>query len=297
MDCIIYDCDNTFGLPGRPADDGLALLYLLGKFAGAGRARFLGVTTTYGNAEVCVTYENTKRLLRKLGRSDIPVWKGGASCARGQSEASVFLAEQAALHAGRLVILATGALTNLFAACERDPHFFDNVSEIVLMGGITEPLFLGGVKLDELNFSCDPEASRCVLTRGKNISILTGNNCLAAYIRRADYENRLTCAANPIGRYIKERTSSWFDAKRELYGLDGFYAWDAAAAVYALEKGLFADRPHRCDISLADLRRGFIGKGAEADDARATILNLPVIRDRAAFQEELYAAWLRVDAL
>jgi purine nucleosidase len=64
------------------------------------------------------------------------------------------------------------------------------------MGGITAPLFVGGVKMDELNFSCDPEASRCVLTRGENVSILTGNNCLAAYMRRADYESRLTSAAN-----------------------------------------------------------------------------------------------------
>jgi inosine-uridine nucleoside N-ribohydrolase len=272
----------------------LALLYLLGKRAGSGRARLLGVTTTHGNGTVRATYENTKRMLRELGRSDIPVLKGGAPGARGQSEASVFLAEQAARHAGRLVILATGALTNLRAAYERDQGFFGKVKEIVLMGGITEPLLVGGVKLDELNFSCDPDASLCVLTRGEKVSILTGNNCLAVYIRRADYESRLTSAANPIGRYIRERTRSWFDAKLDLYGLDGFYAWDAAAAVYALEKGLFADRPQPCGISLADLRRGFIGRGAEAD-ARATILNLPVIRDRAAFAEELYEAWLRVD--
>ena len=235
-------------------------------------------------------------MLRELGRTDIPVREGGAPSERRQSEASVFLAEQAALHAGRLVIPATGALTNLFAAYERDPSFFGKLKEIVLMGGITEPLLLNGVKLDELNFSCDPEAALCVLTKGERISVLTGNNCLPAYIRRADYESRLESAANPIGRYIKERTRSWFDAKRELYDLDGFYAWDAAAAVYALEKDLFADRPYRCRPSLSDLEIGFIGRGAKAD-AGAVRLNLPVIRDAAAFTEALYASWLRVDGI
>ena len=35
-------------------------------------------------------------------------------------------------------MLATGSLTNLGGAYEKDPHFFEKVKEIVLMGGITE---------------------------------------------------------------------------------------------------------------------------------------------------------------
>ena len=91
------------------------------------------------------------------------------------------------------------------------------------MRGVTEPLFLNHVKLDELDFSCDPEAAYCVLTNGRNVSIATDNNCLPAYIKHEDYKSRLLNATNPIGRYIYEQTKSWFDAKIKKYDLNGFY--------------------------------------------------------------------------
>jgi purine nucleosidase len=290
MDRIIYDCDNTFGVPERPVDDGLALLYLLGH----PRAEILGVTTTYGNSTVDVTYDNTKRMLRELGRSDIPVLKGGASKERRHSEAAEFLADLAGRNEGRLRILATGALTNLFGAYKADPDFFGKIKEIVLMGGVTEPLFLNGVKLDELNFSCDPEASCCVLTKGGHISIATGNNCLPAYIRREDFERRLMGAANPIGRYICEQTRSWFDAKVKLYGLNGFYVWDGVAAACLLEKKLFARRAHRYTASVEDLRSGFIGRVGGVSQSAAQAANLPVIRDADVFRDALYMGWTSV---
>jgi len=287
VDYIIYDCDNTFGVPERPVDDGLALLYLLGK----PQAQLLGVTTTYGNSSVGVVYDNTQRMLRDLGKAQIPVLRGGASKENRQSEAAEFLVEQAGRHQGELKILATGALTNLCAAYELDRAFFSRVKEIVLMGGITEPLFLNGAKLDELNFSCDPEASYCVLTRGRNISIATGNNCLPAYIRHEDYKSRLLNAANPLGKYLYEQTKSWFDVKVKTYDLNGFYSWDEVSAAYLLEKSLFTDCEHRYIVTPADLERGYIGNHADPPTHK---VNLPVIRDIGAFIEELYASWLWV---
>jgi len=41
MKYIIFDCDSTVGLPGKPMDDALALLYLLGRPAAV---TVLGVT-------------------------------------------------------------------------------------------------------------------------------------------------------------------------------------------------------------------------------------------------------------
>ncbi|MDR2355301.1 MAG: nucleoside hydrolase [Clostridiales Family XIII bacterium] len=279
-DRIVFDCDNTFGIPAQPFDDGLALLYLLGK-----RAPLAGITATYGNSGVDVTYENTRRMLRDIGRTEIPVLKGGASKDDRRSEAARFLVRQADACRGGLRILATGALTNLRAAYELDPGFFGKIKELVLMGGITEALFPDGRGPDELNFSCDPEASHCVLTNGKNISIATGNNCLPAYIRRDEHETRLTAANRPVGRYIREQTKSWLDAKAKIYGLDGFYAWDAVAAVYLLEKRFFADRAYPCAPAPSDLARGYIG---HADGPPARTLNLPLLRDVGAFAGELY---------
>jgi inosine-uridine nucleoside N-ribohydrolase len=287
MDYIVFDCDNTFGMPECPVDDGLALLYLLGK----PQARLAGVTTTYGNADVDAIYENTKKMLLDLGRSGIPVLKGGASKNSRKSEAAEFLAEQANQNPGTLRILATGALTNICAAYELDHEFFGKVKELVLMGGITAPLLLNGIKLDELNFSCDPEASYCVLTNGGHITAATGNNCLPAYIKHEDYISRLQNSPNPIGRYIYEQTKSWFDVKVKLYDLNGFYAWDEVAAVYLLEKDMFADHWHRYSVTPADLERGYIGN---QDRALTHTLNLPTLRNVGAFREALYESWLRV---
>lgn len=45
MKKVIFDCDNTMGLPGRDVDDGLSLFYLLG----SPEIELLGVCSTFGN--------------------------------------------------------------------------------------------------------------------------------------------------------------------------------------------------------------------------------------------------------
>ena len=287
MEYIVFDCDNTFGVPEKPVDDGLALIYILGK----PQVQLLGVTTTFGNSTVDVVYSNTKNMLQDLGRADVPVLKGSSSKSNRTSEAAKFLVDQANRYPGTLKILAVGAMTNLCAAYELDHDFFHKVKEIVLMGGVTEPLFLNDVKLDELNFSCDPEATHSVLTNGRNISIATGNNCLPAYIKHEDYKSRLLNATNPIGSYIYEQTKSWFDAKIKKYDLNGFYNWDEVSAVYLLEKELFVNHEHRFTVTPADLQKGYIGNQAES---LTHSVNLPTIRNVEAFIEELFTTWLRV---
>lgn len=74
------------------------------------------------------------------GADRIAARKGGAARGDFQSDAAEFLVDMANQYAGELSILATGSLTNLGGAYTLDPHFFEKVKEIVLMGGITEPL-------------------------------------------------------------------------------------------------------------------------------------------------------------
>ncbi len=286
---VIHDCDNTFGIKGRPVDDGLALLYLLGKPT----AELVGVTATYGNGTVNEVYENTINMLRYIGRGDIPVSKGAASKENRYSEAAEFLVEQADRFEGKLKILATGALTNLCGAYGLDNGFFDKLGELVLMGGITEPLYLNGITLDELNFSCDPEAAYCVLSNAKNVSIATGNNCLPAYFTHEEYRRRLTGAPESKGLYIYGQTKSWFDEKVKIFDLNGFYAWDEVAAVYLLEKGLFENHEHICTPSTAGLQKGYID--CHKGYLPAFMLNLPSIKDAGLFKEELYTSWLGED--
>ena len=51
--------------------------------------------------------------------------------------------------------------------------------------------------MDELNFSCDPKATAAVLTKGKNVSVITGNNCLKVLFTKEEYKKRLFGTENP----------------------------------------------------------------------------------------------------
>jgi Inosine-uridine nucleoside N-ribohydrolase len=278
----IRDCD---------VDDGLALIYLLGKE----KIDLCGITATYGNSNVEAVYANTAAMLQELGRQDIPLFKG---CARQSSleancrdnEAARFLAETAKAHPGQISILATGSLTNLYAAYQRDDDFFGNVKEIVLMGGITEPLYINDRILNELNFSCDPAAAGCVLRQGYNVSIITGNNCLKAYFTEAEFRSRLELNEELIARYIYRKCGDWFRTMMQKFTLDGFHNWDVTAAAYLAEPSLFNDHLYMVDSGALELPCGFL-QVAEPDAAGGWI-NLPEIGSLEDFKEDIYRSWL-----
>ena len=235
MKNVIFDCDNTYGVPDCDVDDGLTLIYLLGNKD----VNLLGVTTTYGNNKVEVVYPNTIKMAKDLKVENLPILKGGADPTDLDNEASYYLVEMANKYEGELSILATGSLTNLYGAYLKDNTFFEKVKEIVLMVGITEPLIFAKRQMDELNFSCDPMATYTVLTKGRNVSVITGNNCLKVLVTREDYERELNDYSNPIVPYIKEKVDYWFDYNFENYGINGTYNWDVTAAVYLMRPEFF----------------------------------------------------------
>lgn len=287
MKNIVFDCDNTFGVRDCDVDDGLALLYLLGD----PDARLLGVTTTFGNSRLDTVYETTRKMLRELGREELPVRRGGAGRGSYDSEAVSFLVQMADQYPGELSILATGSLTNLGGAYKKDPHFFEKVKEIVLMGGITSPLVFEKKEMDELNFSCDPHASWLVLTKGRNVSVITGNNCLKVLFTREEYKDRLFTGGRPVAEYIRTRTDYWFGYNEEGYGIRGFYNWDVTAAVFLMHPELFEDDPVRLDLCEEDLKRGFL----RASETGKSVCNLPRIGEETAFKDNIYQTWMRVD--
>lgn len=295
MKKVIFDCDNTMGIKDCDVDDGLALLYLLGK----DRIDLRGITTTYGNSDVETVYANTAVMLQELGRTDIPLFKGCA-CPGSEkpdhqqknleSEAATFLVETVRSDPGQISILATGSLTNLHAAFQEDRDFFTHVREIVLMGGITDELNINGRILNELNFSCDPAAAACVLHNKQSVSVITGNNCLPAYFTEAVFRRRLESGQNPNGRYIYRKCRDWFRTMMQTFELDGFHNWDVVAAVYLAEPDLFADVLQGLDSLEDELSRGFLRLRPPA--AAACLVNLPEIRDVEKFSADVYRSWL-----
>jgi purine nucleosidase len=285
MKKIIFDCDNTLGISGCDVDDGLALLYLLG----CSEAEVCGITTTYGNHEIDIVYPNTKQLLEEIGHKNIIVKKGGSRKGEYENEASVYLAEMVHSYPGQISILATGSLTNLQGAYEIDSHFFEKVKEIVLMGGVTAPLIFAKKEMDELNFSCDPSASYHVLKYGRNLSVITGNNCLKVLFTRKEYHQELFQKEKKIAEYIRNKTDYWFGDNQDGYGIEGFYNWDVTAAVYLMHPELFEKKERYFTLSQKDLNRGYLREGQEG-----TLLNLPEIKEAMPFKRNIYDTWLKV---
>ena len=281
MKHIIFDCDSTVGLPGKPMDDALALLYLLGR---PGEAEILGITCTFGNGTAGEVFRSTTALLREIGRTDIPLLPGADRGEDPRSDAARFIADTVNAHPGEVTLVAIGSLTNLYGAYLLDNTLFDKVKEIVLMGGYTAPLKYHGRHLDELNFSVNPEAAACVLNRGRNISILTGNNTLEpSYLPRGEFIEKMG------GSYIAEKCGYRFDDKEIRNGDAASYCWDVVATVYLLHPELFADAPTHCYVTEKGMHCGWLGVTEAAPDT--VLLNLPAVKDAARYREEMYGGW------
>lgn len=286
MKRIIFDCDNTMGINGRPMDDALALLYLLGR---SGEAEVLGICCNAGNGTVQEVYACCRHLLDESGFPHIPLYRGCEGDAPADSESARFIAEAASRYSGELCYLGVGSLTNLYGAFLLDELIFRKLSRIVLMGGITEPLFIHNQPLAELNFSVDPVASACVLSHGQKVAVITGNNCLpVSYLPKDEFMSQMCLTDNPAGMYIAQKCGYRFEDKKVIYGADGSYCWDAVAAVYLLHPELFDPCPTRCRISVESLQTGFL----DPSDEGSTLLELPRAKDRLSFQQEQYNGWL-----
>ena len=287
MKYIIFDCDSTVGLPGKPMDDALALLYLLGRPA---EAEILGITCTFANGTAKEVHYSTTALLQEIGRTDIPLLPGADRGENPKSPAARFIADTVNQRPGEITLVAIGSLTNLYGAYLLDNSIFEKVKEIVLMGGYTAPVYYHTRHLEELNFSVNPQAAACVLNHGKNISILTGNNTLdPSYLPKEEFIEKM-CTGSESGRYIAEKCGYRFDDKAVRDGDAASYCWDVVATVYLLHPELFTDAPTHCFVTENTMYSGWLGVTEAAADT--CLLNLPAVTDLAAYREEMYAGWL-----
>ena len=288
MKKIIFDCDNTIGVENCDVDDGLTLLYLLG----CKDVEILGITNCFGNNETETVYANTLSFLKEIGRSDIKVYKGGITPCDYENEATDFIVNTLNLE-DEVHILATGSLTNLAGALVKDEAAFRKVKSITLMGGITSPLVVGGLTINELNFSVDYKAAYKVLTSGVPISIATGNNCLKVIFEVEKFKENLLSFGTETGKYIVDKTNYWFERNERKYGIKAFCNWDVTAGSYLVKPENFTDNRAYYTLSEEDLKTGFLREG-EKKDSNA-VLNLPQITNEAGFVKEVYRGFEEAD--
>lgn len=280
---IIIDTDNTFGVDGCDIDDGLAILYALSQ-----KVNVIGITTCFGNNKIEVVYPNTIEFMKKISRSDIPIYKGSED-RNQENKAAKFLVEAVNKYKNKISILCLGSLTNLYMASLMDPEFFSKVKEISLMGGITKPLIINSKKLNELNFSIDKQASYHVLKNAKNIIIATGNTCLDGLLYRKEFSE--AAKKSEFLEMIFKHCVYWFDREKDVFGTDGIYLWDVHAAAALLNRDLFDYKELMINPDTESLKEGFLF----GNSLQRRVL-VPVIKDRDSYIDHIITSFLSYDS-
>lgn len=296
MKKVILDCDNTIGLEKKDVDDGLALMFLLGRED----IDLMGITSVFGNSSLKDTYGTTEKMLSDLKLKDkIAHHKGAAEAGDTDTEAAEYLAKMAAENKNEITLIAIGPLTNLYAAWEIDADFFTNLKEIIIMGGITNELQFGDETIDELNFSCDPKAAEKVLKAEVPVALMSGNLCLAARFGEQSWKRVNRSQNKAVRAYITDKIKHWYGYSSEMIGLTGFYMWDIVAVVYMVAPEIYTYNKREFISTVDELKTGQIKtKKADGKLQDAGIINLPsTIVDTKRFKDTVFSAWDKIDII
>lgn len=293
-------------------DDALALLMAFNDT----RHEIVGLTIAAGNVGPQYTVRNALKLCEVAGRTDIPVFAGapapllhpspdagyvhgqdgfgdvGFAPATRQAEdehAALAILRLSHAHAGRLVLVALGPLTNIALALKLDPTLPQRVARFVVMGGAVT--CHGNITpAAEFNFYFDPEAAHITLQAFERYDLADWEATIAHGLPHREVDAWLAADSERARFYarISEKTRLWSADRRG----DHWFAADALAMAFVLapEGALeLAERPlaielqgaHARGASVVDWRR----EGGGPDQA-----NILLRYDQARFQDLIRAA-------
>lgn len=253
---IIIDCD-----PG--IDDSLAIMLALSME----EVQVEAITIVCGNSPVEMGFSNAKKILKQMNRLDIPVYMGeekplkreyinalDTHGADGLGESFLpdvpgyeqkktaveFLQERFENKKESCSVIALGPMTNLARLIQKNPEAFENIEEIVSMGGNFRSH--GNCSpVAEYNYWVDPDGAALVYETaaktGKKI-IMTGLDVTRQIVLTPDlltYMKRL----NPeIGGFVEAITKFYFDFHWEWEHLIGCVINDPLAVAYFVRRNL-----------------------------------------------------------
>jgi len=248
---VILDVDTGI-------DDMVALLIA----ATAPELNLRGVTCVAGNVEIHHVARNTGKILRMVGRGDVPVSIGaarplhrrlrtapdthgptgtgyveltGEDPALGSTDytavpAPRYLAAHIDRHPGELTLVALGPLTNLASAA---------LNGVDLAGGLRESIWMGGTleergnttETGEWNACVDPEAAEACLAAGA-ISHLFPLDATQDVVFTLDDLD--TLPASPLAAVVRDAVRFYVAFHRQAEGLDGCYLHDPVTLIGSL---------------------------------------------------------------
>ena len=293
-------------------DDALALLMAFDDRA----HEIVGLTIAAGNVGLRHTVANALKLCEVAAREDIPVFAGAsapllhaapdaayvhgqdgfgdtgyapAARAAVQEHAALAILRLSHVHAGRLLLVALGPLTNLALALKLDPTLPQRIDRLVVMGGSVRGR--GNITpAAEFNVYFDPEAAHLVFEAFPRFDLADWDATLEHGLPHAQVEAWLA-AGSALGRFfdgISRQTREWSADRRG----DRWFAADALAMAWALApEGAveLAERPLEVCLERGPAR-GTTIVDWNRQTGRADIARILVRYDQAAFEQRVRRA-------
>ncbi|MGH2357233.1 MAG: nucleoside hydrolase [Candidatus Limnocylindria bacterium] len=253
-------------LPPRPLvmdvdtgiDDMIALLIA----ATSSELNLRGVTCVAGNVEIHHVARNTGKILRMVGRGDVPVSIGAARPLqrrlrtapdthgptgtgyvelRGEDRllgtteftaipASRYLAAHVTRHPGEMTILALGPLTNLAAAVTNGTDLAHGTREVVWMGGTLEERG-NTTETGEWNACVDPEAAEACLAAGALHRIFPLDATQDVVFTMDDLRG---LPETHLASVVRDAVRFYVGFHQKADGIDGAYLHDPVTLIAAL---------------------------------------------------------------
>ncbi len=211
---VILDCD-----PGH--DDAFAIMLA------AGNLDLLGVTTVGGNGHLENVTRNALVVLEKIGRTDVPVYPGHSGPSLGdliicenvhgvsgldgpvvsepvrkpETKHAVDFIVETVMSTDHVTLCATGPLTNIASALNKEPRIAKRVDALYIMGG---GAYAGNWTVAaEYNIYEDPEAAYKVFHSGMPIYMVGVNLTRQCPVNRA-FIDRMWGIGNEVGDFAAE---------------------------------------------------------------------------------------------
>ena len=267
---VIIDCD-----PG--IDDALAIILALK----SKEIEVVGITTVSGNVESLQGAKNALKVLKLLGRLDIPVYLGEskpikrklvtAQDTHGEDGlGETFLEEVSSEYIREngvdfilntlknhenVSIIALGPLTNLCRAIEKDSESFHRVKEIVSMGGAYKSH--GNCSpVAEFNYWVDPHGAREFLKKFNGEFTMVGLDVTREIVLTPNLREMIHQFKDEIGDFIYDITRFYVDFHWEQERTLGCVINDPLAVEYFINRELCEGFKAYVDIACEDISMG-----------------------------------------
>lgn len=271
---VILDCD-----PGH--DDAFAIMLA------AAHLDLLGITTIGGNCSLENVTANALKVLEVIGRGDVGVYPGHAHplvsplvtapqfhgisgmdgpvlpepSIRPKSKHGVDFIVETVMRTEEVTLIATGPLTNIAAAINREPKIVKRVRELCLMGGSVT--FGNWTPAAEFNIFVDPEAAYRVFESGLHVKMCGVNLTRQCFLvqKHVDEFYRI---ATKTARFAAELVEFFMKTTEENAGLLGANLHDACAVAWLIDDGLVRSAPMHVTVEL----KGEFTRGMTVCDSR-----------------------------